>query len=379
MKKLLIISHFLMIFFSDFLYSQCNGRYQTEIFNTVNVTTVNYSDIYNDIRHEMDIYIPDGDTLLSRPVIIYIHGGAFIFGNKSSTDCVDFCESFAKRGYVAVSINYRLSDFTTWFSSKQEQYESIIRAMYDSKAVVRYLRKSFEIGNNYGIDTSAIFVGGYSAGGATAIHHAFIDNLTDLPDNLIDNNGNIFNLQSSASTIGGVYGLEGDAGNYGYSSKISGVISFAAGVIQTSLIDQYDEPLVSIHGSNDLTVNYDCFPLFGNPAVMTICGPGEMHPQANSVGIINDELILSGIDHDWPQDGHLNSNFTQAVNFTSDFIYPLLPCNSNISSYFNDNSNFTKNLIEVNDMLGKETPYRKNTPLLYIYDDGTVEKRIVIE
>ena len=37
------------------------------------------------------------------------------------------------------------------------------------------------------------------------------------------------------------------------------------------------------------------------------------------------------------------------------------------------------NLVKITDMLGQKTPYRKNTPLFYIYDDGTVKKRIVIE
>ena len=37
------------------------------------------------------------------------------------------------------------------------------------------------------------------------------------------------------------------------------------------------------------------------------------------------------------------------------------------------------NLVKITDMLGQETPFRRNTPLFYIYDDGTVEKRIVIE
>ena len=37
------------------------------------------------------------------------------------------------------------------------------------------------------------------------------------------------------------------------------------------------------------------------------------------------------------------------------------------------------NLVKITDMLGQETPYRRNTPLFYLYDDGTVEKRIVIE
>jgi hypothetical protein len=42
-------------------------------------------------------------------------------------------------------------------------------------------------------------------------------------------------------------------------------------------------------------------------------------------------------------------------------------------------TNTEKALLKITDMLGQETPYRKNTPLFYIYDDGTVEKRIVIE
>ena len=41
--------------------------------------------------------------------------------------------------------------------------------------------------------------------------------------------------------------------------------------------------------------------------------------------------------------------------------------------------NTSKMLIKVTDILGQETPYRRNTPLFYIYNDGTVEKRIVIE
>ena len=38
-----------------------------------------------------------------------------------------------------------------------------------------------------------------------------------------------------------------------------------------------------------------------------------------------------------------------------------------------------KHLIKITDMLGQETPYRRNIPLFYLYDDGTVEKRIIIE
>jgi len=36
-------------------------------------------------------------------------------------------------------------------------------------------------------------------------------------------------------------------------------------------------------------------------------------------------------------------------------------------------------LVRIIDLLGQETTYKKNTPFFYIYNDGTVEKRIVIE
>ena len=48
------------------------------------------------------------------------------------------------------------------------------------------------------------------------------------------------------------------------------------------------------------------------------------------------------------------------------------------TSFFDITQN-KNNLVKIIDMLGQKTPYRKNTPLFYIYDDGTVEKRIVIE
>ena len=38
-----------------------------------------------------------------------------------------------------------------------------------------------------------------------------------------------------------------------------------------------------------------------------------------------------------------------------------------------------KELLKVTDLLGRETKGTKNEPLLYLYDDGTVEKRITID
>jgi len=55
-----------------------------------------------------------------------------------------------------------------------------------------------------------------------------------------------------------------------------------------------------------------------------------------------------------------------------------------VSLPLSDNNIFLENkannrLVRIIDLLGQETTCQKNTPLFYIYDDGTVEKRIVIE
>ncbi len=32
----------------------------------------------------MDLYFPKGDTLKKRPLLVYVHGGAFLFGDKEN-------------------------------------------------------------------------------------------------------------------------------------------------------------------------------------------------------------------------------------------------------------------------------------------------------
>lgn len=357
-----------MIFFCVYsLFSQCDDRYQTEIFNSVNITEVNYSDVFSDNFHKMDVYTPVGDIENNRPLILFIHGGSFYSGDKTGQDCRDFCTSFAKRGYVTASVNYRLVSFlniVSFLTNQDEQYEAVLKATSDVKAAIRYFRKDFANGNSFGIDTSTIFVGGSSAGGVTAIHLAYIDNISDLPITP-------FNIQAVVNNLGG---LDGDAGNLGYNSSVSGVINFAGGINTLSWIDSEDEPIVSIQGDVDETVAYNCGPGLGNPTVLTLCGAGEIHPQADLVGVLNDRLVLPGQGHSWFSSGNSNPLFVQALEFTKDFIYPLLPCNNitDVSEIERE-----KKLVKVFDILGRTTQVKHNTTLFFLYSDGSVDKRIV--
>ena len=51
----------------------------------------------------------------------------------------------------------------------------------------------------------------------------------------------------------------------------------------------------------------------------------------------------------------------------------------NGTSAIDDINSSERTLIKIMDVLRRETPYKKNTPLFYLYNDGTVEKRIIID
>ncbi|MBN2180450.1 MAG: alpha/beta hydrolase [Sedimentisphaerales bacterium] len=99
-------------------------------------------------RQKLDLYIPPPrEDSAALPLIVWIHGGAWLGGSK------DMCPatSFLKEGYVVASANYRLS-----------QHAIFPAQIEDCKAAVRFLRANAD---KYNIDPNRIGVWGSSAGG----------------------------------------------------------------------------------------------------------------------------------------------------------------------------------------------------------------------
>ena len=93
-----------------------------------------------------------------------------------------------------------------------------------------------------------------------------------------------------------------------------------------------------------------------------------------------EELKVIGGDHDWPGSwGNMDISASVEVwNFVSKFdINGLIDCNTTSNQEINNFHN--RKTLATTDILGRNTKVLKNIPLLHIYDDGTVEKKIILE
>lgn len=318
MRMFKLILTALLFMAVNYVLAQCDGRYENEIFTDVDKQTILYSDVYDwsddELGLEMDVYQPTGDTASNRPLIIFAHGGAYVGGDKNSTTMISLCQSFAKRGYVTASIRYRLTSITNFFLPNAEEIliQTMVNSMSDMKASIRYFRKDvYENGNAYKINPNLIFVGGYSAGAITALHVSAVDS-QEVP----------MELMSYFENVGGI---NGNSGNDGYSSEVSGAIILAGAIKELSFFDQSDVPVVSIHGTSDDIVSYNCNYVYENPNLPSLCGSGEVHPKLNEVGIYNDLFTINNGGHEAPM---LNLNQTY-IPFISDFLFGLV-CDSTI-------------------------------------------------
>lgn len=233
-----------------------------------------------------DVYTPSEQSDELRPLVLMAHGGFFLGGSHDGLDVVSLCEDLAQMGYVTASFSYRLG-IDNLFAFQTSFVEAVWRGVHDSRAAVRYFRKSVEMGNPYHIDPERIYLGGVSAGGFIAMHHAYVDDVSEIPTY----------IDESEPGLGG--GLEGLSGNDGYSSDIDGVFNIA-GALQTAdfLLLGDNEPLVSIHGTADETVPFDEgeIVLTGIP-IIDVDGSSVVHDMADMVGLENCLIPVEGAGH----------------------------------------------------------------------------------
>lgn len=293
MKKLLLLSMVTWGTFQVTHAQDCSGnRYYQPIFTDVTEQTdVTYgSNLLQDETTvqdlKMDIYMPTGDTDTDRPLIVFAHGGSFIGGSKA--DVADQCRAFAKMGYVAVGIQYRLLSVNTSviMNPGLEFQKEVVRAVHDMRAAIRYFRKSVALdGNPYGINPNLIIVGGVSAGAILSNHVAYFDNDTKIPSIL-------------TSYVSAQGGLEGTSGTPGYNSVPQMVVSFCGAIADTAWIESGDQPIVGVHNTDDNVVPN----LAGNPNVgisipVTLYGDSLIYKRTLTTGVVSDYMSVNSSGH----------------------------------------------------------------------------------
>jgi para-nitrobenzyl esterase len=205
----------------------------------------------------LDLYTP-ADASGVRPALVIIHGGGFFGGSRQQAQLVEVAEYFTGRGFLCVSIDYRLaSDRGTlppeWLTASNssmvpEDQRDQVRALYpagrDAKAAVRWLHANAA---SLGVSPDHVAVLGGSAGAFQAMMLGVTE-----PEDYRDE----LDLDAD-STLGST--------NLASSAEVHTLIDLWGGTAQITMLDQLyqldrwdaeDAPVAIVHGTEDPTVSF---------------------------------------------------------------------------------------------------------------------------
>ena len=307
MNRQLSLTTVIFIFLFSFISGQM--RYQNEIFDEVlkteNIVYGNAPDLpfiflfeWNtvDIDLEMDIYEPNLDTVTNRPVIIFIHPGAFFTGNNEVDDMVSLANSSAKRGFLAVSISYRLGlNVLSDYSGERAVY----RGVQDLSAAVRFLRENYL---QYGIDRDKIYVWGSSAGSFVGLHSIYTE----------DDERPVSTYGGFGDPDLGCINCEGN--DYDQDGRPNALISCWGAIGDLDWIDQENTiPLIMFHGTADGVVPFESgYPFTVGVTLPFVYGSSLINERLDNLNIQN--VLISEFEEDHEYWGTSNGTWADGPN-----------------------------------------------------------------
>ena len=327
MKKSLLTIASLCISLGSFMTANAQ-RYVTEIFpsftKTSNVIYGRNVSVLGGVAHldtlKMDIYQPSGpnpDPVSARPLVLVFHTGSFLppiyngqpTGSKSDSTIAETCRQFARRGYVAAAVNYRLG-WNPQASGPAGQdirtgtlLTAVYRSIQDAKACIRYFRHDVAVnGNTFGIDSGKIILGGYGSGGYVAMAVATLNNPAEiaLPKFLAQATDTTYGFVAGFPYVNqaAVGGFEGEGGlspyndtimnNLGYNSHVQFIFNAGGALGDSSWMAAGDPPTVCFHVPGDPFAPYNVgvviVPTTGDLVVDNVSGGQNIIERTNFYG-----------------------------------------------------------------------------------------------
>lgn len=179
----IVIIAFFMIFHKRiFLCYGIAQKYislKDEIVNTENVDITSVADsmshkdiVYKDtngVQLTLDIYSPIKNVYKESPVILYVHGGSWVYGDKALPEALSpVLDTFREQGYTIISTSYEL----------MRNKEDFNKQVCDVKDTIRWIYKNAD---TYNFDTDEIGMIGLSSGAHLSLMAAYSpdDEFTD--------------------------------------------------------------------------------------------------------------------------------------------------------------------------------------------------------
>lgn len=228
----------------DVVYGKAKGYWTENVVSTDDKYFKIFTDGMKAIRElkdlnlTMDLYLPTNDYLKERPLIVFIHGGAYFIGSKTDIPIVLWCKHYAELGYAVASINYRMGFRPTQASIERCGYA----AVQDAHAALRYLVHNKD---KYRINPDYIFVAGSSAGSITALNLAFMSNASRPASSKADKkNPDMGGIETSGNGLTSTF-------------KIHAIANMWGAVTDLNLLKNSHTDIISFHGDADHIVPHD--------------------------------------------------------------------------------------------------------------------------
>lgn len=212
---------------------------------------------------KMDVYKPKTsvDATTDRPVIIFIHTGNFLpppvngspNGHKVDSTAIVLCTEWAKRGYVAVAVNYRLgwNPLASNVETRRGQLlNAVYRAIHDVKVAVRTLKDN---ASTYGIDPTKVTLYGEGTGAYVALAYETLDKNEEmeLPKFRVGGAGDSY---INRAVVGEIDGSGGGLNLYAASTtstEVASIVTAGGALADTSWLEAGDAPMIAFHCVRD--------------------------------------------------------------------------------------------------------------------------------